>query len=215
MSISARTVFLLRSGLLYLPSVLLLLALGYQSERAAWKEILSALTIMALCLFAGQFFVTPRNRHVAGPGKAKMLGTAHTALGYGGIAIAFLHPLFIVVPRYYDIGVEPLDALSTILTTFTSRGVVLGMIAWTLMIILGISSAFRRKLPVRHGTWRTIHGSTAILFMIAASWHAFDLGRHLAMPLSIALVLFTCSTPLILRNLNIHSTSTGDINETS
>ncbi len=55
----------------------------------------------------------------------------HKIIGYTFVIILFFHPLYLVVPRFFESGVSPVDAFITIITTL-NQGVVLGIIAWCL-----------------------------------------------------------------------------------
>ena len=105
------------------------------------------------------------------------------------VSFLLLHPFLIVVPRYLEAGIQPGEALATMLTTWDSRGIVLGLTAWCLMFLLGLSSIFRRKLGMKYNTWRVFHGILSMIFIILATWHAMELGRHTDLPMSAYMVV--------------------------
>jgi len=111
-----------------------------------------------------------------------------------------VHPFFIVIPRFFEAGVEPVEAFITLITTYDSTGVVLGIIAWFLMLIIGLTSFFRKKLSLSYINWRLLHGILSIVFIIIASWHAIDLGRHIDLPISIFIILLAGVGVLLLLN---------------
>jgi len=113
----------------------------------------------------------------------------HKVVGYIFVPVLLLHPFFIVLPRYFESGIEPKDALQTMLTSFESLGVVLGMIAWVLMLLIGLTSMFRKLLPFSYKTWRIIHGVLSIAFVIVATWHALNLGRHTDNAMSVYILI--------------------------
>lgn len=196
----------LRSGFLYIAMPLLLLALGYFPERALLKDFLSTVTILAFCLLTGQFFWTSSNTYIATPERLKKIRHLHITTGYACISIVFLHPFLLIVPHYYGNGATPTDALATILTTFTSKGIVLGIIAWLLLVTLGLTSLLRRKLPVRYATWRKMHELGAILFIITATWHAVDLGRHTSIAMSTLFIILASCGALMYFTQNSYPT---------
>lgn len=102
--------------------------------------------------------------------------------------ILCIHPLLLVISRYFESRVDSIDAFFTIITSFDSRGIVLGMISWCLMLILAVTSFFRYRLPLTYKKWKTVHGMLAILFICLASWHAIDLGRHTDLFFSIYMI---------------------------
>ena len=109
----------------------------------------------------------------------------HKVIGYIFVSILMVHPFLIVVPRFFEAGIAPGEAFGTMLTTWDSQGIILGMIAWVLMLILGITSAFRKRLGMKYTTWRVFHGLLSIAFITLATWHAMDLGRHTDLPMSL------------------------------
>jgi DMSO/TMAO reductase YedYZ heme-binding membrane subunit len=79
-----------------------------------------------------------------------------------------------------------------------NQGVVLGIIAWCLMLALGITSFVREKLPMTYKTWRVFHGILAVVFVAVAAWHAIDLGRHFTLAMSILITLMTTGASLLV-----------------
>lgn len=153
-------------------------ALGDVPRRSYLKEIFSILTLVAFSLLLGQFYLARSNRYILKEHKMSSVVKWHKTLGYILVGVLMLHPFFIVIPRYFESGIDPKDAFITMLTTFDSLGVVLGMITWSLMLIIGLTSMFRNQLPFSYKTWRVVHGILSIVFISVATWHAIDLGRH-------------------------------------
>ncbi len=171
-----RGILLLTLTFIGLP--LLFYATGDLPRRTVLKESISIVTILAFCLMLAQFFLTRTNRWMLSGSLMSTIISTHKVIGYTFICVLLAHPFLIVVPRYYESGVEPIEAFFTIITTFTSIGVVLGICAWALLLILGVTSLFRKVLPLPYKTWRILHGILSALFIALASWHAIDLGRH-------------------------------------
>jgi DMSO/TMAO reductase YedYZ heme-binding membrane subunit len=73
-----------------------------------------------------------------------------------------LHPVFPVVPKFYESGVSPSEAFITIQTTF-NPGVLLGMLAWSLLLTIGITAPARNRLPMTYKRWREFHGMLGVL----------------------------------------------------
>jgi predicted ferric reductase len=104
----------------------------------------------------------------------------HKVLGYIILLVILLHPVLLVVPRNFEAGIGAGEAFIAIVTTVHSTGVVTGICAWILLLLLGITSLFRKKMFVHYPTWRKVHGVLSVLFLVTASWHAIDLGRHMS-----------------------------------
>lgn len=200
MSTKTKSSFLLRSLLIVIGLPLLILLLGHFPERTMLKESISFLTLVAFFLTTGQFFWTRINKTAttAFETQPKSLKAIHNLIGCTCITILSFHPFLLVVPRFFENGPSPFDAFATIITTFTSKGIILGLIAWVLMIIIGFTSIFRKKLPIRYLNWRKLHTIFSLLFIIVASWHVINLGRHVDTALSVVIIALSGGSVLLV-----------------
>ena len=162
------------------------------------KNLFQFCFILSFSLMLGQFFLGRSNKSIITRFKMSNVLKFHKVIAYTIVSVFLLHPFLIVVPRYFESGVTPMEAFITIITTFNSLGVVLGIIAWFLMLILGITSLIRNKLPMKYKTWRYFHGILSILFISFAAFHALDLGRHTNLAMSIYIIILAVSGILLL-----------------
>ena len=184
--------------------------IGDFPRRSTFKETISILTLLAFSAMVGQFFLTRGYRTIHKELKMSNLVRMHKFFGYIFIPILIIHPFLIVLPRYFESGVEPLDALWTIITQFNSLGVILGLIAWAFMIAIGITSLLRSKLFMSYKTWRVLHGILSISFIAVAAWHAIDLGRHTDLAMSIFFVIIsTGGIILLFKNYFLNNSKSG------
>jgi len=167
-------------------------------RRSDLKETFSILSILAFCLMLGQFFLARSNKHVRKSLRMKTALGFHKTIGYIFVLVLLVHPFFIVIPKYFKAGIAPMEAFVTIITTFESMGVILGLSAWLLMLILVITALFRNVLPMTYKTWRIFHGVLAIFFIGLATWHAVDLGRHTDLAMSTYMIILAASGVLLL-----------------
>ncbi len=177
---------------------LLVWVLGDFPRRSLLKESLSLLTMLAFCLVIGQAFWSRLNRSAINVLQMKRLIQLHTGIGYICISILLVHPFLLVVPRFFEIGAAPVEAFFIIITTVTSTGVILGIIAWCLMLTLGVTALIRTMLPLSYRTWRAIHALLASLCIAAAVWHVVDLGRHASLAMSALIIILAGSGLLLL-----------------
>ncbi len=189
---------ILTLAVLFIGLPVFLYATGSFPRRTILKESISILTILAFFLMLAQFYLARTSRRMLNGISMSSIITSHKVLGYVFLSILLVHPFLIVVPRYFESGIDSMEAFITIITAFNSLGIVLGICAWCLMIILGITSFLRKKLPLSYKSWRLFHGILAILFTILASWHAIDLGRHTTSTLSAYLVIAATGGILLL-----------------
>lgn len=171
--------YLVPGFILYLAIPLFYMIFGNFESRTILKEVISLAVVGSLFIFLGQFYLSRANIINIKGHKFSTVINIHKVLGYAAIIIILLHPILIIVPRYFESSLEISDALTLILTDFGSKGIVLGMIAMALMLAIGILSILRKKLKIKYTTWRYIHGGLSLIFAILASWHAVDLGRHM------------------------------------
>ena len=147
-------------------------------ERSLLMDSLSLLTILAFSLLLAQFFLARTNRELVKKVKMSNVLKIHKFIGYIFISVIMLHPFFIIVPKFLDNAVSPKDALIRLITTFDNIGLVLGLVAYTAMLVIMITSFFRFKLHLKYRTWRTFHAYLTSIFIGAAVWHVISLGRH-------------------------------------
>lgn len=171
--------------------------MGNFPDRSLLKEVLSVVTILGLYQLIGQFYWARTNRSAVRDLTMVKVLSYHKFIGYMFISVMIFHPLYVVIPRFFEAGVSPVDAFITMLTTL-NLGVVLGLIAWCLMLLLAVTSLVRNKLPMKYKSWRVLHTILAILFIAIAVWHAIDLGRHSSLVMSIVLSLLTAGGIVIL-----------------
>lgn len=184
--------------LVFIGLPILFWVLGDTPKRSTLKECLSLCTLLAFSLMLMQFYLSRINRGMLKDHKMSAVIKWHKVLGYIFVTVLMLHPFMIVLPRYFESGVDPQDAFMMMLSATDSWGVVLGMIAWCLMVIIGITSIFRKSLPMTYKTWRTIHGILSLLFIVVATMHATELGRHTDKPMTIFMVVAAAGGALLL-----------------
>lgn len=180
---------------------LLIWATGGHPRRTVLKESLSVLTLLSFCLMSGQFVLARGHARVFEALRFGGVMRIHKIVGYTFVGVLLVHPFLIVLPRFFESGVDPVAAFLTMITTFDSRGVVLGITAWSLLLVLGITSLVRHRLPLKPRTWRILHGALSTLFVAAATWHAIDLGRYADVAMSVTLIVFAAfgAVPLLVR----------------
>ena len=147
-------------------------------KRSFLMQTLSLITILGFTLLLSQFFTSRLNKKLVKKIRMVNVLAIHKFVGYAFITVLLLHPFFIIVPKFFDNGVTPTDAFLKLITTFSSLGVILGLIAYACIIILLVTSYFRFKLHLKYKTWRNLHGYLTLLFVITATWHVINIGRH-------------------------------------
>lgn len=184
--------------LVFIGLPVLFLSLGDFPRRSMLKESISLITVVTFSLMLGQFCLARSNRYFIRAFRFSRLLAVHRLVGYAAVAVFLVHPFLIVLPRFFEAGVSPLDALITLVTTFDSRGVVLGLAAWGLMLLVGVTALFRDRLHLRYRTWTRLHGMFSLLLIVIASWHAIELGRHTDKVISVFIILLASTGAFLL-----------------
>lgn len=165
--------------------------LGDSPRRTVLKEMISLATILAFLSMIMQIYLTRASMSFFKDFKKAGLVKWHKVLAYIFIGVLLAHPLLIVLPRFFEAGIEPQDAFLEILSNFNKQGLFLGLLSWSTMFIIGITAFFRDKLPFSYKTWRFIHGILSITFIITASFHVIDLGRHINTPMTLLISILS------------------------
>ncbi len=184
---------------LFVVSPVLIYITGNYPMRTLLKDAISILAILAFFVMLMQFSLSRANSKILKGHKMGNVVKWHKVLGYIFVTILLIHPFLLVVPRYFEAGVSPYDAFLELLSNFNQQGLMFGLIAWILMVIIGLTSLLRNILPFTYKTWRIIHGYLSITFVLTASLHVVDMGRHIndAMFWLIAILIVSGVTMLL------------------
>lgn len=179
-------------------------ALSDAPTRSALKEALSILTVLAFSMMIAQFYLARSNTALFRIFKAPKVQTVHKYIAYSAIGVILLHPYLIVLPRYFEGGVAPWTAFVEIVTNISNPGILAGIVAWIVVLMIGITAYFRRnvmqQMDKKYRGWRGLHAVLVLAFVLPATWHVIDLGRHLGWGLSLYfLALLTGGLVLLAR----------------
>ncbi len=125
----------------FIGAPLLLYFSGNFPKRTTLMETISIVTILGFSLLLSQFFTSRLNYKLMKQIRMVNVLVIHKFIGYFFISIILLHPFFIILPKFFDDGVTPTDAFVRLITTFSSTGVILGLIAYASMLILMVTAS--------------------------------------------------------------------------
>ncbi|NCA84482.1 MAG: FAD/NAD(P)-binding:oxidoreductase [Clostridia bacterium] len=177
---------------------MLICSLGDFPRRTILKETISLLFIFSFFMMLMQFYLSRANRNILQGHKIGKVIKWHKVLGYVFVNVLLIHPFLIVVSRYFEAGITPKDAFIELLSNFSQHGLWLGLTAWILMFIIGLTSLFRNKLPFSYKTWRLIHGYLSIAFILTAALHVVEMGRHINRPMYWLIAILSISGVALL-----------------
>jgi predicted ferric reductase len=189
MKLSAQTYAIIVGLAVFVGLPLLFYTLGDAPRRTYLKEAISIATLLAFTMMLGQFFLARSNETLLSLFKPPQIQKFHKYIAYSAVAVILLHPALIVLPRSLEGGIKPWDAFVIMITDLGNLGIVLGLIAWVLLLVLGVTAFFRRKLiphfTLKYRGWRYFHGGLAVTLTVLALWHSIALGRHTDVAMSV------------------------------
>ena len=184
--------YILISLFIFVIIPLFILSLQTLPARTLLKESTSVLVIVGFFFLLGQFYLNRSNKVFIKIYKMVKIIKLHKIIGYLVIAIFFIHPFLIVLPRFFEAGVDPIYAFWLMITDFKSLGIIFGLIAWCVMIALLLTSFYKDKLNMTYVKWRVLHIVLSIVFVAAGLWHVIDLGRHMNEIMILFIFLLVC-----------------------
>lgn len=184
--------YILISLFIFVIIPLFILSLQTLPPRTLLKESTSVLVIVGFFFLLGQFYLNRSNKVFIKIYKMVKIIKLHKIIGYLVIAIFFIHPFLIVLPRFFEAGVDPIYAFWLMITDFKSLGIIFGLIAWCVMIALLLTSFYKDKLNMTYSKWRLLHIVLSLVFISAALWHVIDLGRHMNEIMILFIFLLVC-----------------------
>lgn len=193
--------YILISLFIFVIIPLFILSLQTLPPRTLLKESTSVLVIVGFFFLLGQFYLNRSNKFFVKIYKMFKIIKLHKIIGYLVIAIFFIHPFLIVLPRFFEAGVDPIYAFWLMITDFKSLGIIFGLIAWCVMIALLLTSFYKDKLNMTYSKWRLLHIVLSLVFISAALWHVIDLGRHMNEIMILFIFLLVCIAVYQLRKL--------------
>ena len=193
--------YILISLFIFVIIPLFILSLQTLPPRTLLKESTSVLVIVGFFFLLGQFYLNRSNKVFIKIYKMVKIIKLHKIIGYIVIAIFFIHPFLIVLPRFFEAGVDPIYAFWLMITDFKSLGIIFGLIAWCVMIALLLTSFYKDKLNMTYSKWRLLHIVLSVVFISTALWHVIDLGRHMNEIMILFIFLLVCIAVYQLRKL--------------
>ena len=193
--------YILISLFIFVIIPLFILSLQTLPPRTLLKESTSVLVIVGFFFLLGQFYLNRSNKVFIKIYKMVKIIKFHKIIGYLVIAIFFIHPFLIVLPRFFEAGVDPIYAFWLMITDFKSLGIIFGLIAWCVMIALLLTSFYKDKLNMTYSKWRLLHIVLSVVFISTALWHVIDLGRHMNEIMILFIFLLVCIAVYQLRKL--------------
>jgi predicted ferric reductase len=155
---------------------LLILFVGPQpAGREFWRELSVALGFAGLSLMGFQFIPTSRLPFLAELFPMDILYAFHHRISVAGFVLAMAHPLILFAGNPYTLRL--LDVASA---PWRARA---GVIAVMLLLLLVVSSLWRKDITIRYEAWRGMHDLFAVAAAGLVLYHIFRVNHYMAHPL--------------------------------
>jgi len=177
-------------ALVMTPLVVLLLAPAPAKGGFLW-DMGIALGFSGLIMLVLQFFITARLRQPAAPFGMDVIYYFHRCLAYALLAVVLAHPILLVISNPAVITDFSLQSLSWAISS--------GVLAMGLLLLVVVSSVWRKQLRLPYDIWRVLHLLLSITVVVLAFSHMWTINYYSATPAVKALwVVIALSLPLIV-----------------
>jgi predicted ferric reductase len=157
MTLVVRAVFWVIAYVGAVLSPLVLAAIGASAPgHGFWTDFSVALGFVGLAMMGLEFVLVARFRPLAAPFGQDVLLQFHRQIGYAGLAFVLVH--FAISAHWGD--VTPAKALAAPLLVW------FGMAALLALIVLIVTSLWRRALRLSYEVWHVIHTVLALVLVV-------------------------------------------------
>jgi 3-phenylpropionate/trans-cinnamate dioxygenase ferredoxin reductase subunit len=153
---------------------LLVLLLHHVPEgRSFWTEFSVALGFIGLAMMALQFALTARINRIEASYGVDIILQFHRYISLVAFSFILIHPLILFVTEP-----ETLQLLNFLEAPWRARFAVLGTLA---LILLVVTSIWRKQLNIPYEPWRTAHGIFAVCAIALGLAHALGVSNYLGL----------------------------------
>jgi predicted ferric reductase len=142
--------------------------------RSFWREFSVAIGFAGLAIMGFQFLITARFRHIELPYGMDIVYHFHRQISWVALALILGHVviLFVENPRM-------MRMLNVFTASWRARCGVASIVA---LLLLVITSIWRRQLRLEYETWRVAHGILATLAVAFAMAHIVLVNHYVELP---------------------------------
>jgi predicted ferric reductase len=169
MSLAVRAVFWVIAYLGAVLSPLVFAVIGAsQPDHGFWTDFSVALGFVGLAMMGLEFALVARFRLLAAPFGQDALLQFHRQIGYAGLAFLLVH--FAISARWSEL--TPAKALAAPLLVW------FGMTALLALIVLIVSSVWRRAFRLSYEAWHVMHTVLALVLVVGALLHVLFVDEY-------------------------------------
>jgi predicted ferric reductase len=170
-TLAVRAVFCVIAYLGAVLSPLVFAAVGAsQPDHGFWTNFSVALGFVGLAMMGFEFALVARFRPVAAPFGQDALLQFHRQIGYVGLAFILIH--FAISAQWNELTLS--NALAApVLVWF-------GMAALVALVVLIVTSVWRRELRLSYEAWHVVHTALALVLVVGALLHVFFVNEYVS-----------------------------------
>ncbi|PSB12773.1 oxidoreductase [filamentous cyanobacterium CCP2] len=155
------------------PLAILLLYPPTTDQRGFWIEFSVALGFIGLAMMALQFALTARINRIEASYGIDIILQFHRYISLVAFGLILIHPILLFINQP-----ETLQLLNVFEAPWRAQAAVAGTIA---LIVLVITSVFRKQLKIPYEPWRTLHGLLAMSAIVLGLAHAIGVSYYLSL----------------------------------
>ncbi|WP_416674722.1 ferredoxin reductase family protein [Egbenema bharatensis] len=155
------------------PLAVLLLYPPAADDRGFWTEFSVALGFIGLAMMALQFALTARINRIESSYGIDIILQFHRYISLVAFGLILIHPIILFIDQP-----ETLQLLNVFEAPWRAQAAVAGTIA---LIVLVITSIFRKQLQIPYEPWRLLHGLLAMAAMVLGLVHAIGVSYYLSL----------------------------------
>jgi predicted ferric reductase len=171
MTLAVRAVFWVLAYLGAVLSPLVFAVIGAsQPDHGFWTDFSVALGFVGLAMMGLEFALVARFRLLAAPFGQDALLQFHREIGYVGLAFVLVH--FTISAQWSELTLS--KALAAPLLVW------FGMAALVALILLIVTSVWRRRLRLSYEAWHALHTVLALVLVVGALLHVFFVDEYVS-----------------------------------
>ncbi len=153
--------------------LLVLLLYAPPEGRTFWTEFSVALGFIGLAMIALQFALTAQINRIEAAYGIDIILQFHRYISIVAFSLILIHPIILFITRP-----ETLELLNFPVAHWRARFAVIGTLA---LIVLVVTSIWRKPLRIEYETWRILHGLLAVMAVGFGLAHALGVSYYLGL----------------------------------
>jgi predicted ferric reductase len=160
-------------GAVALPLLVLFLPPGAPG-LGFWWDLSMAFGFAGLAVIGVQFWLTARFKRMSAPFGMDILYYFHRWVAVGGLLLVLAH--------FAVLRTTAADSLRPVLPPAAPWHMTAGRVALLLMLVLVVSSLWRKQLRLEYDRWRIAHAAMAVAALLLAVWHVAGTAYYTGTP---------------------------------